>query len=57
MQITKEFLEAEIRDLERESNKAQTFLIQAQATIAAYQMLINRLDAPEQEKQDGLNAI
>lgn len=57
MQITKEFLEAEIRDLEQESNKAQTFLIQAQATIAAYQMLINRLDAPEQEKQDGLNAI
>ena len=57
MQITKEFLEAEIRDLEQEANKAQTFLIQAQATIAAYQMLINRLDAPEQEKQDGLNAV
>ena len=47
MQITKEFLEAEIRDLEQEANKAQTFLIQAQATITAYQMLINRLDAPE----------
>ena len=57
MQITKEFLESEIRDLEQEANKAQTFLIQAQATIAAYQMLINRLEAPEQEKQDGLNAI
>ena len=57
MQITKEFLEAEIRDLERESNKAQTFLIQAQATIAAYQMLINRLEAPEQEKQNAVDAI
>jgi hypothetical protein len=57
MQITKEFLEAEIRDLEQEANKAQTFVIQAQATITAYQMLINRLEAPEQEKQDGLNAI
>ncbi len=57
MQITKEFLEAEIRDLEQEANKAQTFLIQAQATIAAYKMLINRLDATEQEKQDGLNAV
>ncbi len=29
MQITKEFLESEIRDLEQEANKAQTFLIQA----------------------------
>jgi hypothetical protein len=51
MQITKEFLETEIRDLETEAQKAQTFLTQAQATIQAYKMLINRLDAPEQ--QDG----
>jgi hypothetical protein len=57
MQITKEFLEAEIQALEQESNKAQTFLIQAQATVAAYKMLLNRLEAPEeQEKQDD-NAI
>lgn len=48
MQITKEFLQAEIEDLERESERANTFLIQAQATIAAYKMLINRLDAPEE---------
>jgi hypothetical protein len=52
MQITKEFLESEIRDLEQEANKAQTFLIQAQATIAAYKMLINRLDAPEEEQKE-----
>jgi hypothetical protein len=57
MQITKEFLEAEIRDLEQEVNKAQTFLIQAQATIVAYKMLINRIEAPETENQDGINAI
>ena len=57
MQITKEFLESEIRDLEQEANKAQTFLIQAQATIAAYKMLINRLEAPETENQNGNNAI
>ena len=57
MQITKEFLEAEIAALEQESNKAQVFQIQAQATIAAYKMLINRLDAPEQEKQDAINAV
>ena len=49
MQITKEFLETEIRDLEVEAHKANTFLIQAQATIQAYKMLVNRLDAPEQE--------
>ena len=53
MQITKEFLESEIRDLETEAQRANTFLIQAQATIQAYKMLINRLDAPELEPQDG----
>jgi hypothetical protein len=52
MQITKEFLESEIRDLETEAQKAQTFLTQAQATIQAYKMLINRLDAPEPEQQN-----
>jgi len=51
MQITKEFLETEIRDLEIEAQKAQTFLTQAQATIQAYKMLINRLDAPEPETE------
>lgn len=54
MQITKEFLEAEIRDLEQEANKAETFLIQAQATITAYKMLINRLEAPETENKDAV---
>jgi hypothetical protein len=49
MQITKEFLEAEIKELEQELNKAQVFQIQAQATLTAYRMLINRLDAPETE--------
>ena len=57
MQITKDFLESEIRDLEQEANKAQTFLIQAQATIAAYKMLINRLDAPEETEIENGNAI
>lgn len=49
MQVTKEFLISEIQSLEQELNKAQVFTIQAQATIAAYNILINRLDAPEQE--------
>lgn len=50
MQITKEFLVAEIQSLESELNKANTFIIQAQGTIAAYRMLINRLDAPEPQE-------
>jgi hypothetical protein len=54
MQITKEFLETEIRELETETQKAQTFLTQAQATIQAYKMLINRLDAPEQQHDDAI---
>jgi hypothetical protein len=53
MQITKEFLESEIRDLEAEAQRAQTFLTQAQATIQAYKMLINRLEAPEPEQENG----
>lgn len=48
MQITREFLESEIAELEREAQKAATFQIQAQATITAFRMLLNRLDAPEQ---------
>ena len=52
MQITKEFLETEICELETEAQKAQTFLTQAQATIQAYKMLINRLEAPEPEQQN-----
>ena len=52
MQITKEFLQAEIQELERESQRAQTFLVQAQATVSAYRMLIKRLDAPEQEQEE-----
>jgi hypothetical protein len=52
MQITKEFLEAEIADLRAEARKAEAFLHKAQGTIEAYQMLINRLDAPEPQNDD-----
>ena len=46
MTITKEFLVSEISSLEQELQKAQVFGIQAQATIAAYKMLINKIDEP-----------
>ena len=55
MQITKEFLEAEIQSLEQEATKANTFLVQAQATITAYKMLLNRLEAPEENTNDDAN--
>ena len=57
MQITKEFLEAEIAELENELQKANTFVIQAQATITAYKMLLNRLEAPETEKPNAIDAV
>ena len=50
MQITKEFLVAEITDLEQEIQRANAFVIKAQGTVEAYKMLINRLDQPEPEQ-------
>ena len=51
MEITKEFLLSEISDLEQELQKANTFVIQAQATISAFRMLVNRLDTEDGERQ------
>ena len=52
MQITKEFLESEIGDLEQEIHKANAFVLKAQGTVEAYKMLVNRLDAPEPEQEN-----
>jgi len=54
MQITREFLETEIADLREEARRAEAFLLKAQGTIEAYQMLINRLEAPELENDDAI---
>ena len=51
MQITKEFLNAEVLSLESEISKAQTFLTQAQAVLSAYKMLLARLDQPEPQQE------
>ena len=48
MEITKDFLEAEIGDLELELQKAHIFVLKAQGTIEAYRMLIRRLETPNQ---------
>ena len=50
--ITQEFLQAEIADLEAESQKAQTFIVQAKAAIDAYRMLIAKINEPEPENKD-----
>ncbi len=51
--VTKEFLEAEIRDLEAELDKARTFSIRAQAVIDAYRMLLTKFG---EEQVAGENA-
>ena len=56
MQITKEFLQCEIESLEQELQRAVNFQIQAQATINAYKMLIQRLDAPEIGQENGTSS-
>ena len=43
---------AEIGALGQEIQKAQAFILKAQGTIEAYQMLINRLDQPEPEPEN-----
>lgn len=52
MQITTEFLEAEISDLGHEIQKAQAFILKAQGTVEAYKMLISRLEAPEEPETE-----
>jgi len=48
--ITKEFIESEIADIEREMANAREFLIKAQAAIDVHRMLLNKLDKPEAEE-------
>lgn len=50
MEISREFIQAEIRQVEQEVVKARTFLIQAETSLAIYQMLLARLDQPDQEE-------
>ena len=47
MIITKEFVEAEIADIQREMGNAQTFLIRAEAALNVHRMLLAKLQEPE----------
>jgi hypothetical protein len=52
MQITEEFLLSEIGDLEAEVEKAHTFITKAQATVSAYNILLQRLRTPEEVEEN-----
>jgi uncharacterized protein YutE (UPF0331/DUF86 family) len=59
MQITKEFLQSEIKRMEEQRNHAHDVAVASQAAIDTMTALIDRLDLPEQdtENQNGNNAI
>jgi hypothetical protein len=54
MQISREFIEAEMSEVQRELMKAQTFIVQAETSLAIYGMLLDRLDQPEPESGSNL---
>ena len=51
MQISKEFILAEMEQVQRELQKAQVFVIQAETSLSIYRMLLAKLDAPEQTEE------
>ena len=59
MQITKEFLQSEIKKMEEQRNHAHDVAVASQAAIDTMTALIDRLNLPEQdtENQNGINAI
>ena len=59
MQITKEFLQEEIKKMEQQRNHAHDVAVASQAAIDTMVALIARLDLqePTPEKKDGINAI
>ena len=52
MQITKEFLQAEINKMEQQRNHAHEVAVASQAAIDTMMALIARLDLPEQETEN-----
>jgi hypothetical protein len=48
MEISREFIQAEMDEIQRELLKAQTFVVQAETSLAIYRMLLARLDQPDE---------
>jgi hypothetical protein len=59
MQITKKFLQEEIKKMEEQRNHAHDVAVASQAAIDTMVALIARLDLqePTPENKDGINAI
>jgi hypothetical protein len=57
MEINREFIQAEINQVQQTVEKAKTFLIQAEASMAIFQMLLAKLDQPEicKNQQEEIN--
>lgn len=53
MEISREFIEAEINEVQQELAKAKTFVIQAETSLAIYQMLLMRLSKSDDELCEG----
>ena len=54
MGISKEFILAEMEQVQRELQKAQVFVIQAETSLSIYNMLLSRLAALEGENGSNL---
>lgn len=48
MEISREFIQGEIDQVQQTVEKAKTFLIQAEASLAIFQMLLDRLDQSDE---------
>ena len=46
MEITREFIQAEMDEVQRELQKAQVFVIQAETSLSIYRMLLSKLEEP-----------
>ena len=55
MQITKEFLQAEIASIEQEMENARIFQIRGAAALSVHRMLLSKLDEPETEVSNDLS--
>ena len=52
MQITKEFLQSEIKKMEEQRNHAHDVAVASQAAIDTMTALIDRLDLPEENTEN-----
>ena len=48
MEISREFILAEMEQVQRELQKAQVFVIQAETSLSIYRMLLNKMDEPSE---------